>query len=257
MILKGYKDPATILHGSYKKNVAFPDSLRGTLSTDEAYDAQFQLLQIRQNENEKLVGWKDGLTSPAMQQQQGVHEPCLGHLIKSGQRHSPAIFKFNDLHSPGFENELCLRLKFPLEENYPSLENVANAVEAVAPALEIIERRSPFGSDFPLVIAGNAQQHAFVTGKFIPFSKKMDLAQTIATVSINGKAVETALGSEVLGNPLESVRWLAKKLTAFGYKLEAGMLVMTGSFTKQYSLKLGDQIKTDFDGIGATSAIFK
>ena len=257
MILKSYKDPASILHGSFKKNTVFPDSLLGPLSIDQAYDTQFQLLQIRQNENEKLVGWKVGLTSAAMQQQQGVDEPCLGHLIKSGQRNSPATFTFNELFSPGFENELCLRLKLPLEENCPTLENVANAVEAVAPALEIIERRSPFGSDFPLAIAGNSQQRAFVTGKFIPFSKKMDLAQTIATVNINGKAQETALGSEVLGNPLESVRWLAKKLTAFGYKLEAGMLVMTGSFTKQYSVNLGDQIKTDFEGIGATTAIFK
>ena len=85
----------------------------------------------------------------------------------------------------------------------------------------------------------------------------MDLAHTTATVTVNGATTETALGSEVLGNPLESIRWLTKKLSVFGHKLEAGMLVLTGSFTKQYSIKLGDEIKADFEGIGATSAIFK
>ena len=257
MSLKTFNNAACLLNEAYKNNDIFPDSLLGTMSIDEAYDTQFQLLQIRQEENEKLVGWKVGLTSKAMQQQQGVHEPCLGHLIKSGQRNSPAVFLHGELYSPGFENELCLRLNSPLEGHSLSIEMIAGAVESVAPALEIIERRSPFGSDFPLGIAGNAQQHAFVTGTFVPFSKKIDLAKIIATVTINGETVETAMGSEVLGNPLESLRWLAKKLPTFGHKLEKGTLVMTGSFTKQYSIELGDQIKTEFKGIGDSSAIFK
>ena len=107
------------------------------------------------------VGWKVGLTSTAMQAQQGVHEPCLGHLLQSGQRPSPARFDFDALLSPGFENELCIRLGQAIESADPSLDDVAEAVEAVAPALEIIEKRSPFGADFPLALAGNAPFRRF------------------------------------------------------------------------------------------------
>ncbi len=138
-----------------------------------------------------------------------------------------------------------------------SLDGVADAVEAVAPALEFIEKRSPFGSGFSLAIAGNAQKHAFVTGTFIPFTPNIDLSHVTATVFINNEKVKTATGAEVLGTPLESVRWLSKKLATFDRQLEPGALIMTGSFTKQYDIKLGDEIKTEFKGISITSAIFR
>ncbi len=107
------EDAARLLHDAHKKNFTFPPCLKSTLSIDEAYEIQFRLLELRQNENEKLIGSKVGLTSTAMRHQQGVHEPCLGHLIKSGHLKSPAGFSYERLYAAGFETELCLRLKAP------------------------------------------------------------------------------------------------------------------------------------------------
>ena len=140
-----------------------------------------------------------------MQRQQGVHDPCLGHLLVSGQQPAPATFDFDSLHRPRFENELCLRLGARLESTDVSLANAAHAVESIAPALEIIERRSALDADFPLAIAGNAQQHAYVTGAFTPFGGDVDLAKVEAAVSINGVEQELATGAEVLGSPLKSI----------------------------------------------------
>ena len=192
-----------------------------------------------------------------MQRQQGVHEPCLGHLLVSGQRPAPATFDFDSLHGPGFENELCVLLGKPLEGADVSLADVTHAIESIAPALEIIERRSALGADFPLAIAGNAQQHAYVTGAFIPFRGDVDLAGVEAVVSINGVEQELATGAEVLGTPLESIRWLAGKLAGFGRRLEAGTLVMSGAFTPQYNIAKGDRVKTIFGPFGAATAQFK
>jgi len=251
------KDAAQLLHAAYQANAVFPDTLEDALTVDEAYEAQFQLLNLREGAGEKLVGWKVGLTSVAMQRQQGVHEPCLGHLLASGHGTAPAAFAFDTLHAPGFENELCLRLQSPLHGNDVSLEDAAAAIGAVAPALEIIEKRSNLGADFPLAIAGNAQQHAFVTGAFVQYSPGMDLAAVEASVKINGETMETATGAEVLGTPLQSIRWLAGKLAQFGRTLEAGTLVMSGSFTKQYAITRKDRIETTFNGIGMAAAEFK
>jgi len=250
------KDTARLLHAAYEENALFPESLQDTLNIDDAYDAQFELLNLREDAGETLVGWKVGLTSVAMQRQQGVHEPCLGHLLASGHRTAPASFAFDELRAPGFENELCLRLDTPLQGAEITLDDVAAAVGAVAPALEIIEKRSPFGADFPLAIAGNAQQHAFVTGAFVPYAPDMDLATVEATIRVNNEVAETATGAEVLGTPLQSIRWLSGKLAQFGRRLEAGTLVMSGSFTKQYAIAKGDHLETAFDGIGAAAAGF-
>ena len=256
MALKS-EDVATSMHAAYQENSVFPDTLHNMLSIDAAYAAQFDLLKRREDDGEKLAGWKVGLTSVAMQQQQGVHEPCLGHLLDSGHRTAPATFSYDELHAPGFENELCLRLKGPLQGSELTLDAVAAAVEAVAPSVEIIEKRSVFGSDFPLAVAGNSQQHAFVTGEFIPFSPAHDLAAVEAVVSVNGDKVESAMGTEVLGTPLQSIRWLSGQLAEFGRQLNAGTLVMTGSFTKQYAIAKGDRIETSFDGFGSAAAVFK
>jgi 2-keto-4-pentenoate hydratase len=55
----------------------------------------------------------------------------------------------------------------------------------------------------------------------------------------------------VLGNPLSSVIWLARKLTEFGRGIRAGDLIMSGSFTRQFPIEPGDQVRVDFAGVGA------
>lgn len=250
------QDMATVLHNAYRANEKFPDSCLGVLSIDEAYQVQFELADLRQRDGDHLVGWKVGLTAKAMQEQQGMHEPCLGHLLKSGHISSPAQFKFDDLILPGFENELCLKLKTPLSGTNVSFEEALAAIGEIAPALEIIERRSDFREDFPLAMAGNAQQNSFVTGSFVPLSGDMDLSQVVATVEVNGAVQEVASGDKVLGNPVNSLIWLAAKLSEYDRVLEAGSVVMSGSFTKQYSITSGNSVRTMFDGVGFVEAQF-
>lgn len=246
----------SLLHESFRNNESFPQSCLGLLSLEEAYQVQFALADKRIADGEILSGWKVGLTSKAMQEQQGTHEPCLGHLLQTGQIPSPAKFVFEDLIKPGFENELCLKLKSPLSGTGVSFADAAAAIGEVAPALEIIEKRSDFREDFPLVIAGNAQQKNFVTGDFVPMTDQIDLAQVVATVEVNDKEQETASGDKVLGNPVNSLIWLAAKLSESGRSLKAGDLVMSGSFTKQYSIDKGHHVRTIFAGIGAVEAKF-
>jgi 2-keto-4-pentenoate hydratase len=244
------------LHQAYRTDTCFPEHLGGQLNLEAAYDAQFELLALRQNDGQQLAGWKVGLTSEAMQQQQGVHEPCLGHLLVSGRRESGSTFDFENMMSPGIENELCLRIGTRLGDANPAFESVVAAVEAIAPALEVIEKRSQFGADFPLAMAGNAQQLAYVTGSFVPFDGTIDLANVEVSVDINGVTQERANGTEVLGNPLNSVIWLTNQLVARGLALEPGMLVMSGSFTKQYPVNKGDYVQAIYSEFGKVNASF-
>lgn len=247
---------AAILHTAYLENQTFSDSCLGKLSLENAYLVQFELARLREGDGEQLSGWKVGLTSKAMQEQQGMHEPCLGHLLQSGEIASPAQFSFDELILPGFENELCMRLKSPLSGTNVSFDEALAAIGEIAPALEIIEKRSDFRVDFPLAIAGNAQQKSFVTGAFVPISPDLDLAKIKAVIEVNGQIQETAASDKVLGNPVNSLIWLAGKLSEYNRVLEAGDLIMSGSFTKQYAVAAGDVVRTRFEGIGMVESSF-
>ncbi|HEX2941338.1 MAG TPA: fumarylacetoacetate hydrolase family protein, partial [Rhodopila sp.] len=100
-----------------------------------------------------------------------------------------------------------------------------------------------------LALADNAQQKTIILGEAKPLPA--DLTAIEATVSINGAQVATGTGDAVLGNPLQSVVWLAGKLGDYGRGLKAGELIMTGSFTRQFPIRAGDHIETVFSGVGA------
>lgn len=234
----------------------FPEALRGKLSMDDAYRIQLGLLACYERAGETQAGWKVGLTAKAMQAQQGVHEPAFGFLLASGHRPSDTVFECDALIRPGFENELCITLGAPLAGPGVTIEQARNAIAAVAPALEIVERRGEFRGDLPILLTDNAQQKAFVTGAPVPLGA-LDLAAVVLELTINGCPQERASGAEVLGTPIASIAWLANKLAVFGRQLEPGMRVMSGSFTRQYDVNRGDAIEARFGSIGTVRAMFR
>ena len=229
-----------------QKGVYFPPEYYGKLTIDQAYAVQLGLIERRRAAGERQIGWKVGLTAPAIQQQFGFHEPVFGCVLDS--QPSGHVFAAGDLIAPGFENELCMRLRADLSGPV-SLDEARAAIDVVYPALEIIETRGPFTEQIALALADNAQQKTVILGA--PVALPADLATIEARVSVNGRQVGTGTGDAVLGNPLHSIVWLAGKLSAFGRGLKAGEIVMTGSFTRQFPINPGDRIETVVTGIGA------
>jgi 2-keto-4-pentenoate hydratase len=76
------------------------------------------------------------------------------------------------------------------------------------------------------------------------------LDQVAATVRINKETVATGRGDAVLGNPLNSVVWLSRKLGEFQREIRAGDIIMSGSFTRQFPIAAGDRVEVDFAGVG-------
>jgi 2-keto-4-pentenoate hydratase len=238
-----------------QRGMYYPAELHGKLSLDEAYRVQLGLLACYERTGEQQAGWKVGLTAKAMQAQQGVYEPVFGFLLLSGQRSSGTTFDCASLVRPGFENELCITVGTTLTGPGVTLEQARSAISHVAPALEIVEKRGDLRADLALTLADNTQQKAFVTGAAVPLGA-LDLAQVTLDLTINGVAQERARGVEVLGTPVASIAWLANKLAVFGLRLEAGMCVMSGSFTKQYAVNRGDTVHAQFEPLGLVSAEF-
>jgi 2-keto-4-pentenoate hydratase len=231
----------------------FPKAWFDRLTLDDAYRILLALVGRRRGAGARRIGWKVGLTAPAIQRQFGVHEPVFACLLAEGLVHSGHVFRRDALIEPGFENELCIVLGRDLPAAATRAE-VAAAVDRVHPAFEIIETRGDFTRQLALALADNAQQKAFVLGPPVNRDALPDLAAVAVRVRISGTLVATGTGDAVLGHPYNSVVWLAAKLAQFGERVRAGDYVMSGSFTRQFPLASGDRIEAAFDGVGTVAA---
>ena len=227
-----------------------PTAYFDRLSLDEAYRIQLALIERRCAAGEQQIGWKVGLTSKAIQQQFGFHEPCFGCILET--RPNGHTFAAGELVKPGFETELCMRLGRPLT-GAVSVEEARAAVATVYPSFEIIETRGD-PAQIALMLADNAQQHSVILGEPVALTPAVQLDQVEARVELNGAEVAMGVGAAVLDHPLNSIAWLARKLGEYGRSLQAGELVMTGSLVRQFPLAPGDHAWASFSAIGTVEA---
>ncbi len=224
----------------------FPQAWFDRLTLDQAYAIQLALIDRRVAQGEKHIGWKVGLTAKPIQEQFGFHEPVFGCILESVA--SGATLRADALIAPGFESELCLRMGAELSGDV-TMAQARAAVAGVHPALEIIETRGDLTAQVAVAMADNAQQKTVVLGDAVPLGDRA-LDQVACRVMMNNALVAEGTGAAVLGNPLHSVIWLAKKLQAFGRAIQAGDIIMTGSFVRQFPLVEGDDVRVDYTGIG-------
>ncbi len=225
----------------------FPRAYFDRLTLDDAYRIQLALIERRCAKGECHIGWKVGLTAKPIQEQFGFFEPVFGCILETHS--SPHVFAADELIHPGIETELCIRLAKSLEGEV-SIGEVRNAIDVIHPSFEIIETRGDLMKQIALALADNAQQRSVILGEPVRLAPDMVLEAVEARVQINGAEVARGFGSAVLGNPLNSVAWLAGKLTQYGHRLKAGDIIMTGSFVRQFPLHPGDAAAADFSGIG-------
>jgi 2-keto-4-pentenoate hydratase len=237
----------------------YPLAWEKDLDQASAYRINLALIGRHAAEGEPQAGWKVGLTARAIREQFGLPEPVFAVLFEHGRWPSGTTQRLADLIKPGFENELCLRLGKTLHGPNVTLDDATHAIATVAPAMEIIETRGPNSLDgLYSMTADNGQQRAFVVGEETEFDPaRHDLGTTSVEIFIDGVSQATALGNAVMeSSPLASIVWLANKLAAFDHALEAGQVVMTGSFTRQFAIDRPMTAEARFDPFGSAIAHF-
>ena len=132
-----------------------------------------------------------------------------------------------------------------------------SATEYVSPALEIIDARiEQFDRDTQAprkvfdTISDFAANAGIVLGGRPVRPLDVDLRWVGALLHKNGVVEETGLAAGVQGHPAIGVAWLAAKLSAWGEYLDAGEVVLAGSFTRPVSAKVGDMFDVDYGPLG-------
>ena len=226
----------------------------GIVNVADAYAVQreFVRLQMRAR-GAAAVGYKIGLTTRRMQEMCGIDSPIAGVVLADRVYASGAVLKASTFRRLGVEFEIAVRLGRDLaaDGRAPGLEDVAAAVDAVGPAMEIVDDRAAdyAGLDVLSLIADNSWQAGVVLGDFVrPWP---DLAGVEGVVSVDGKVADHGFGRDVLGHPFHSVAWLAGHLGEQGSVLRAGDIVMTGSLVTTRFPDRASAFRFEAAGLGA------
>jgi 2-keto-4-pentenoate hydratase len=228
----------------------------GITDVADAYEVQRTYVYLQtQMGGTAPVGYKIGLTSKRMQEMCGIDSPLAGVVLSDRVHRSGASLSASAYGRLGLEFEIAVRLKHDLHPDgaVPTLAEVADAIEAVCPAIELIDdRRADYRAlDVLSVIADNAWNAGIVLGEFVqPWP---DLAAVEGIVAADGTVLDRGFGRDVLGHPFHPVAWLAGHLAAQGARLRAGDIVMTGSLV---TTKFPDQpvaYRFEVEGLGAVA----
>ena len=241
-------------HGNKDPFMPLPNHLSPSNIT-EAYSIQDNYHKLTSTYNGDLIGYKIALTSETMQQMVGFGHPCSGALFSKGHFNSPSTVNSTDYVRLGAECEIAVILGEDIpSENEPYDENsIAKFIKSLAPALELIEDRGADYSNlyFMDVIADNAWNAGIVLGAEVTDVSQLELISSVGVMSINGHVIDHGTGGDVLGHPFKALAWLANHMIEREKPLLRNMIIMTGSIVRTKFLKKGDQVKYDFDGLGA------
>lgn len=226
------------------------------LTLPEAYAIQRDLEQAVVARGERVIGWKVGFTGAALQEAYGVTEPVAGFVLASGVFGSGAAVPAARFVGLGVEAEVAFLLKAELAGPGVTAASALLAVEGALPALELIDFRfggKPRGVD---MIADGVAANAIVLGGALTSVIGLDLALEGVVFEQNGQVVSTNTAAEVMGNPLNSLAWLANTLGRAGRGLRAGDIVLTGSIGKVLRPKVGEFVRASFTRLGSAACRF-
>ncbi len=233
------------------------------MSMDDAYAVQAAWVKRKIAGGRKVIGWKIGLTSKAMQYALNIDIPDSGVLFDDMLFEDGAVIPADRFIQPRIEAEIAFVMKAPLKGPNVSIFDVLNATDYITPALEILDTRilrvdpeTKKARSIVDTISDNAANAGIVIGGRQMRPDQVDMRWMGAIVSRNAEVEETGLGAGVLNHPARGIAWLANRLAQYGDGIEAGQIVLAGSFIRPVEARHGDTINADFGPYGTIACHF-
>ncbi|WP_425044544.1 2-oxo-hept-4-ene-1,7-dioate hydratase [Primorskyibacter sp. S87] len=233
------------------------------MTLNDAYAVQKQLVALKLAAGRHKIGWKIGLTSRAMQDALKIETPDSGVLMDDMLFENGGTVPAGRFIQPRVEAEIAFVMKSPLAGANCTRDEVLAATECVAPSVEILDTRiqrvDPETGQARVItdtISDNAANAGLVLGDERHPSDAQDLRWVAAIVSRDSIVEETGLGAGVLNDPVTSVLWLARRMAEYGQVIEAGDIVLSGSFIRPIECPPGSRIEADFGSFGSVNVNF-
>ena len=210
---------------------------------------------LAQQTGAKVVGYKAGLTNPAVQKRFNATAPVWGVLYEPMLLQDGAVVEAAFGARPLFEADLLLRVSDARINQAKTPEQALQFIDQVIPAIELPDLvvEAPPRLNGAAIAAINVGARWFVLGQPIPVQRTQAFADSLAGMKVlvmgGGEDLDSGFGRDVLDHPLNAVVWLAQDLQKNGLALKKGDLVSVGSFSKLMPPKPGLKVEVQYQGL--------
>tara|TARA_Y100000590_G_C15581810_1_gene962621 strand:- start:292 stop:1089 length:798 start_codon:yes stop_codon:yes gene_type:complete len=222
---------------------------------EDAYAIQNELTKsyISFKDN-NIIGKKVGCTNNQAQKQLDINVPFYGNLFSKFSSISNCVINSSDFTNPFFEPEFSFKINQDIDiSKFPFNTNETNSyIKCIIPSVEIVDFR--FKGNIKNIgvynlIASNGASEYWISGKKEIELKSIDLNNQCVEVFVNNKLIKQGNSSNVLGNPINSLKWLLNELAKNNQPILNNYIISTGTCTPAIKLNKNDKIKIDFKDI--------
>jgi len=204
---------------------------------------------------EKALGWKVGFGSPAAMERLKLQAPLVGFLTSQALISSGKPLELTNWIKPVAEPEIAVYIGKDLAGG-ASREAAKAAISGLAPAIELADLEFP-PDEVEAILAGNIYQRRVVLGARDTSRAGCVLDGLVASVMRNGTEVASTADTQALtGDLIDIVRHVADMLSAFGERLRAGQVIITGSVIPPLWVEPGEEVTFKLDPVGSISIRF-
>jgi 2-keto-4-pentenoate hydratase len=220
----------------------------------DGYAIQKELVPLLLADGERIVGYKVGVTSAAMQRLIGIDSPDYGPVFASTVYADGEEIPLENFIQPKVEAEIVFVLGSRLAGPGVTTMDARRAIAGAAASMEIVDSRI---EDWRIKLADTVADLASngavaISSRLVPL-EGLNPRMIGMTITRNGELLDTGAGAAALGDPVAVVAWLANVLGQDGVALEPGHLVMTGSLHAAEPMQPGDVFRAEFDRLGAVT----
>lgn len=196
------------------------------------FAAQLEAMRVRIAAGMPRRGWKVGINVPEIRAKLGLKHSLVGWLDGDKVLRSGAKVPIPSGSLFHVEPELCLRLEESVDAG-AELATARAAVDAVAPALEIVDYAKP-AKTLTDIVQHSMFHVACVLGDWrpVPPHGRIDIAHGVR-LRVGSRASEPARVDLVPADVGEIVLLVATMLREIGERLLPGDVILSGSFTER------------------------
>jgi 2-keto-4-pentenoate hydratase len=212
----------------------------------------------------KVIGYKAGLTNPAVQKRFNTDKPVWGKLYAGMVLENGAAVDAAFGARPLYEADMLVRVKSAAINHAKTPMEVLEAVDQIIPFVELPDLlvQAPPKLNGAGVSAINVGARLGVAGAPIAVpayrGERFAMLKSLADMNVSltdstGARLGGGKGSDILEHPLNAVVWLAGALAQEDLAMQPGDLISLGSFSPLLPPKSGLSVTATYDGLpGAT-----
>ena len=227
------------------------------LSPADGRCVQDKLIAILAQPLGDVVGFKLGLTNPAIQQRFGIDHPIRGAIFHATLRAaSGAEIEARFAAVPVLEADMLVRVSMGgVEAALNDHAALIRHIDQVIPFIELpdLVYAPDYRPSLGDLLAANVGARLGVQGRPIAVTPSAEFIAALGRMSISlhqdGREVSRAPGAAILGHPLNALAWIARDLARAGRALRAGDIISLGSFSPPQPVVAGQVWTARYEGL--------